>query len=234
MSKVFKMSLSSLTPLILLLALALTAAPPACAENGLDLAPRVFASREAALDASGLAAAERVVLRPLAVFGNLVLYRFSEPFDGGETARFEAWVQGGGAARTWVAVAGRLVAAPGEGVQNVPARPDGDLTRVTAASGWCAPAGGFDDTLSHWSCCTGYAVSGSTVCYNASDYGTTWTSCSHVCGTAPVGGCIPSGGVDDILSSTSCCSGTSVSGSGRCLNPAHWGGSWASCIQTCG
>lgn len=46
--------------------------------------------------------------------------------------------------------------------------------------------------------------------------------------------CIPSGGVDDILSNTNCCSGTSVSGSGCCIYQGDWGGSWASCSQICG
>lgn len=46
--------------------------------------------------------------------------------------------------------------------------------------------------------------------------------------------CIPSGGVDDILGNTDCCSGTSVSGSGCCIYEEDWGGSWASCSQICG
>jgi hypothetical protein len=46
--------------------------------------------------------------------------------------------------------------------------------------------------------------------------------------------CISSGGVDDILGNTNCCSGTSVSGSGCCIYPGDWGGSWASCSQICG
>jgi hypothetical protein len=46
--------------------------------------------------------------------------------------------------------------------------------------------------------------------------------------------CIPSGGVDDILGNTDCCSGTSVSGSGCCIYQEDWGGSWASCSQICG
>jgi hypothetical protein len=46
--------------------------------------------------------------------------------------------------------------------------------------------------------------------------------------------CISSGGVDDILGNTDCCSGTSVSGSGCCIYEGDWEGSWASCSQICG
>lgn len=97
----------------------------------------------------------------------------------------------------------------------------------------CIPDGGVDDTLSQTFCCSGYAVNGSTVCSNPADYGTTWASCRHVCGTAPVNGCIPSGGIDDTLGSTSCCSGSAVSGSTWCLDPADYGTDWKSCVQTC-
>jgi hypothetical protein len=97
----------------------------------------------------------------------------------------------------------------------------------------CIPDGGVDDTLSNTSCCSGYAVSGSTVCANPSDYGTTWASCYHICASVPTGSCAPSGGVDDTLSNTSCCSGSAVSGSTRCLNPADYNNGWASCIHTC-
>lgn len=97
----------------------------------------------------------------------------------------------------------------------------------------CIPDGSVDDTLSMWSCCSGFAVNGSTVCTNPSDFGTTWTSCRQVCGTAPVGGCIPSGGWDDTLSNTGCCSGQSVPGSTWCLDPRDFGTTWKSCIQKC-
>lgn len=97
----------------------------------------------------------------------------------------------------------------------------------------CVPDGSVDDTLGLWSCCSGYAVSGSTVCTIPSDFGTTWKSCRHVCGTAPVGGCVPSGGWDDTLSITRCCSGSAVSGSTWCLNPADYGTTWKSCVQRC-
>jgi hypothetical protein len=104
---------------------------------------------------------------------------------------------------------------------------------VTALAASCVPDGSVDDTLGMWSCCSGFAVSGSTVCTRASDFGTTWTSCRHVCGTAPVNGCIPAGGWDDTLSITSCC-GPAVTGSTWCLNPADFGTTWKSCVQKCG
>lgn len=97
----------------------------------------------------------------------------------------------------------------------------------------CIPDGSVDDTLSMWSCCSGFAVSGSTVCTNPADFGTTWASCRQVCGTAPVGGCIPSGGWDDTLSVTHCCSGSAVPGSTWCLDPRDLGTTFKSCIQKC-
>lgn len=97
----------------------------------------------------------------------------------------------------------------------------------------CIPAGGIDDTLSITSCCSGVAVNGSTHCTNPADYGTTWASCFHVCASVPTGSCAPAGGVDDTLSQTSCCSGSAVSGSTRCLDPTDYNNGWASCIHTC-
>lgn len=97
----------------------------------------------------------------------------------------------------------------------------------------CIPDGGVDDTLSNTHCCSGVAVNGSTYCTNPADYGTTWASCFHICGSVPTGSCAPSGGVDDTLGMTSCCSGAAVSGSTRCLDPADFGTDWASCIHTC-
>lgn len=97
----------------------------------------------------------------------------------------------------------------------------------------CVPDGGVDDTLSSTSCCSGVAVTGSTYCLNPADWGTTWASCYQICGTPLVGGCVPSGGIDDTLTNTSCCSGSAVPGSTRCLNPADYGGSWTTCVQTC-
>lgn len=97
----------------------------------------------------------------------------------------------------------------------------------------CIPDGGIDDTLSNTNCCSGYAVNGSTHCTNPADYGTTWASCYHVCASVPTGSCAPAGGVDDTLSQTSCCSGSAVSGSTRCLDPTDYNNGWASCIHTC-
>lgn len=97
----------------------------------------------------------------------------------------------------------------------------------------CIPAGGIDDTLSNTSCCSGVAVNGSTHCTNPADYGTTWASCYHVCASVPTGSCAPAGGVDDTLGQTSCCSGSAVSGSTRCLDPTDYNNGWASCIHTC-
>jgi hypothetical protein len=97
----------------------------------------------------------------------------------------------------------------------------------------CIPDGGIDDTLSNTSCCSGVAVNGSTHCTNPADFGTTWASCFHVCGSVPTGSCAPSGGVDDTLGQTSCCSGSAVSGSTRCLDPTDFNNGWASCIHTC-
>lgn len=45
--------------------------------------------------------------------------------------------------------------------------------------------------------------------------------------------CIPSGGIDDTLGRTSCCSGQAVPGSTYCINPADYGTTWASCSQIC-
>lgn len=45
--------------------------------------------------------------------------------------------------------------------------------------------------------------------------------------------CIPSGGIDDILFNTSCCSGAAVSGSACCVYGRDWGTTWASCSQIC-
>jgi len=109
----------------------------------------------------------------------------------------------------------------------------GYFEAATTLAASCVPDGSVDDTLGMWSCCSGFAVSGSTVCTRASDFGTTWTSCRHVCGTAPVNGCIAAGGWDDTLSITRCC-GPAVTGSTWCLDPADFGTDWKSCVQKCG
>jgi len=98
---------------------------------------------------------------------------------------------------------------------------------------FCIADGGIDDTLSRTNCCSGVAVSGSTVCAVPADRNTTWTSCSQICGTPLVNGCVPSGGVDDTLSLTNCCSGAAVPGSTWCLDPTDFGTDWASCVQIC-
>src|SRR6185436_19348481 len=97
----------------------------------------------------------------------------------------------------------------------------------------CVPANGVDDTNGVTGCCTGMAMSGTTVCLNPADYNNGWASCSHICASHPPGSCIPSGGIDDIKTITSCCSGSSVPNSAWCLDPADWGTDWISCVQTC-
>ena len=51
--------------------------------------------------------------------------------------------------------------------------------------------------------------------------------------TAQAQACIPSGGIDDTLYRTDCCSGRAVPGSTYCTNPADFGTTWASCSQIC-
>ena len=98
----------------------------------------------------------------------------------------------------------------------------------------CVPNGGIDDTNGNTGCCSGMAVNNSTVCLNPADRNNGWASCSHICASqAPGTGCIAAGGIDDILSVTSCCSGSSVPNSGWCLDPTDWGDDWTSCVQTC-
>lgn len=97
----------------------------------------------------------------------------------------------------------------------------------------CVPDGGVDDTLYETDCCSGLAVWGTTVCDDPADFGTDWVTCHHICASTPDNGCIPSGGVDDTLSDTSCCSGNAVWGSTRCHDPADFGTDWESCFHTC-
>lgn len=57
---------------------------------------------------------------------------------------------------------------------------------------------------------------------------------SHIClSNHRCDPCIPSGGLDDVLYQTDCCSGEAVPGSTYCSNPADWGTTWASCTQLC-
>jgi hypothetical protein len=85
----------------------------------------------------------------------------------------------------------------------------------------CIPDGGVTDGST--SCCSGYTFGS----YTNSD-GT-----FSICASVGTGGCAGSGGVDDTNSSTSCCSGSAVTGSTRCLNPADYNNGWATCIHTC-
>lgn len=85
----------------------------------------------------------------------------------------------------------------------------------------CIPDGGVTD--GSIGCCSGYTFGS----YTNSD-GT-----FQICASVPAGGCAAAGGVDDTWSSTSCCSGSAVSGSTRCLNPADYNNGWATCIHTC-
>lgn len=57
----------------------------------------------------------------------------------------------------------------------------GSAGTVNASS--CIPNGSWDDTLYQTDCCSGYAMPGTTYCLNPSDYGTTWVSCFHLCGS---------------------------------------------------
>lgn len=100
-------------------------------------------------------------------------------------------------------------------------------------SSTCIPSGGVDDVLYDTHCCNWGPVATPYYCIDSGDYGTTWDSCYQVCGTPEVNGCIPSGGVDDVLYVTHCCSGQIVPNSYRCLDPADYGTDWTTCIQTC-
>jgi serine/threonine protein kinase len=104
-----------------------------------------------------------------------------------------------------------------------------DSSRTT---GTCVPDGGFAETLKQ-SCCSGVIAGGTTVCRNPEDWGNAWRTCRHVCGSRLQNGCVPPGGVDDLLALTDCCSGASVSGSVRCLNPADHGTTWRTCFHKC-
>ena len=98
----------------------------------------------------------------------------------------------------------------------------------------CVPDGGVDDTLYKTGCCGWDSVDNTTVCLNPGDYNNGWASCSHICGgTLNSSGCIPPGGIDDILLNTHCCSGNHVPNSAWCLDPADWNDDWTSCVQTC-
>jgi hypothetical protein len=96
----------------------------------------------------------------------------------------------------------------------------------------CIPDGGFAETLK-LPCCSGVISPGTTVCSDPKEWGSSWRTCRHICGSRPLNGCVPPGGVDDILSLNHCCSPAPVNGSMRCLNPADEGTTWRTCVQTC-
>lgn len=195
---------------------------------------RIFANRWLALEASSLDRDLVIVSTPLGTRDGVTLYQLATA-DSSDV--FYALVETGKEEPVALAlVDGVEIVLPEDGeAQDFT---HGASVLPAAKASWCQVDGGFDDTLSRTRCCSGVAVSGSTVCVNAADFGTTWRSCSHVCGsrsagTQLIGGCIPSGGVDDTLSRTRCCSNAAVSGSTRCLNPADFGTTWRSCIHTC-
>jgi eukaryotic-like serine/threonine-protein kinase len=100
------------------------------------------------------------------------------------------------------------------------------------AAGECVPDGGFAEVLGS-PCCSGVMAAGTTMCRSPAEWGTSWRTCRHVCGSRLVNGCVPSGGITDTLELTDCCSGAAVNGSTRCLNPADEGTTWRTCVQTC-
>jgi len=113
-----------------------------------------------------------------------------------------------------------------------PTAPAPHLVPASRAAAGCVPDGGFAEAL-RLPCCSGVIAPGTTACRDPRDWGSSWRTCRRVCGSRPVNGCVPPGGVDDILLLTHCCSGASVNGSMRCLNPADEGTSWRTCVHTC-
>jgi serine/threonine-protein kinase len=118
------------------------------------------------------------------------------------------------------------------GARRPPAPPPARRPDSSRVAGGCVPDGGFAETLGR-PCCSGVIVGGTTLCSDPKDWGATWRTCRHVCGSQLVDGCVPSGGADDLLQLTDCCSGSSASGSVRCLNPADYGTTWRTCVQRC-
>ncbi len=207
------------------LALALTVSTwvvgPALAAERIE---KTYATRADAVAALGYAQSRLVFATPAGYEDGVALYQFVRH---GEYNAVYARVRAASRSEAYsvVFLNGREVRVPNEGLIE-----EGEMEAPTA---WCVPSGSWDDTLSQNGCCSFTAVSGSTKCFNAADYGTTWASCIHVCGTALVGGCVPSGGIDDTLGLTSCCSGSAVGGSTHCLDPRDYGTTWKSCVQTC-
>ncbi len=121
----------------------------------------------------------------------------------------------------------RAKVAPTPATQPVPLQTD----PLTVADD-CVPDGGYAEPFRR-PCCSGVIARGTTFCSSPHDWANTWRTCRHVCGSRLVNGCIPSGGVTDILGLTDCCSGTSVNYTMRCLNPADLGITFRSCVFTC-
>jgi len=98
-------------------------------------------------------------------------------------------------------------------------------------TGGCVPDGGFAERSGR-PCCSGVIAGGTTVCSDPDDWGNTWRTCRHICGSRLVNGCVPRGGVTDFLRLTDCCSGASLPRSERCLNPAD-SITYRTCVFTC-
>jgi eukaryotic-like serine/threonine-protein kinase len=113
-----------------------------------------------------------------------------------------------------------------------PAAPVPPPAPASSDAAGCVPDGGFAETLKR-PCCSGVIAAGTTLCRDPKDWGGSWSTCRHICGSRPLNGCVASGGVDDILQLNHCCSGASVNGSMRCLNPADDGTTWRTCVHTC-
>lgn len=203
---------------------AVAVAVPALAGQDDD---KVFASRTDAYAALGFAGSRLVHATPVSYENGVAAYQFVR--EGEYQALYaRVYVESLDEAVAAVFLNGREVPVPNEALPAGGAEKGGE-----APNAWCVPDGGWDDTLSQNSCCSGAAISGSTKCFNASDYGTTWKSCIHVCRSQTVGGCIPSGGTDDTLGLYTCCGGSAVPGSTHCLDPRDYGTTWKSCSQVC-
>ncbi len=191
---------------------------------GADVIDKTYDTRAQAAAALGYTSSRLAFATPTGYEDGIAVYQFVRH---GEYVASYARVRAASRSEAYsvVFLNGREVRVPNEGLIE-----EGEMEAPTA---WCVPSGSWDDTLSQNGCCSFTAVSGSTKCFNSADYGTTWASCIHVCGTALVGGCVPSGGIDDTLGLTTCCSGSAVGGSTHCLDPRDYGTTWKSCVQTC-
>jgi eukaryotic-like serine/threonine-protein kinase len=117
--------------------------------------------------------------------------------------------------------------APRPATRPLPLQPD-----PLPVTGDCVPDGGFAEPFRR-PCCSGVIAGGTTFCSDPYDWGSTWRTCRHICGSRLVNGCVPSGGVTDIFGLTDCCSGASVNLSTRCLNFADSGVTERTCVYTC-